>query len=438
MIFQSLPDKPDVKRMIETGKLYSICTIFLLTVFIMALPGNVNAGQPEPITFIHHYSSPHGKHAIDKTVQTINTEHSLFRINAVSFEHEPFKAAIKAMLAGGNPPDIFLYWAGERVQSLVDAGHLAPIDDIWKQAKLNERFTPSTIQTCTYNGRKYVIPLTRYYVAFFYNKRIFDKHGISVPSTWPDFLEVCNKLISAGITPIALGSKAKWPAQFWFDYLLLRTAGPEYRHRLMSGNASYTDPEVTHVFDLWKEVVEQGYFNRNPNVYSFYETQKMLFHGQAAMTLTGSWIMGSLKKQGFRQEQDYNFFPFPTIDPDTPGVSLGPIDGVVLAKKEKVNVAKRALAYFADIAPQQIMCRLLGSLAPNQNVPSSVYTKLQQGMLNAIAKTPNWAFNYDLATPHPVAEAGLDSFVKFMDHPGSYLEILKRLDDRAKTHFRTR
>jgi len=423
--------------MIKRRNVFWIVIIFLAIGIIIASSNKVNAEQPEPITFLHMYSSSYGKPAMDKTVEAINREHSLFRINAVSFEHEPFKVSIKAMLTGGNPPDIFLYWAGARVQSLVDAGHLAPIDDLWKQANLNERFTPATMQACTYNGRKYVIPLIRYYVAFFYNKRIFDKYGISVPTTWPDFLKVCKKLKSVGITPIALGSKARWPAQFWFDYLLLRTAGPEYRRRLMTGNASYTDLEVTHVYALWKEVVEQGYFNRNPNVYTFVETQKMLYHGQAAMTLTGSWIMGSFKQQGFKQQQDYDFFPFPTIAPGTPGVSLGPIDGVVLTKKEKSEVAKTALASFADIAPQQVMAQLMGSLAPNQNIPLSVYSELQQRMLNTIAETPYWAFNYDLATPHPVAEAGLDSFAKFLDHPERYLEILSELEAQANAYFHT-
>ena len=163
----------------------------------------------------------------------------------------------------------------------------------------------------------------------------------------------------------------------------------------------------------------------------------MFSHGQAAMTLTGNWVMGSLKEQGLKEQRDYDFFPFPTIDPDTPGVSLGPIDGVVLAKKEKMEVAKTALASFADVAPQQVMCQMMGSLAPNQNIPPSVYTEIQQRMLSTIAETPHWAFNYDLATPDPVAQAGLDSFAKFLDHPERYLEILNELEAQANAYFHT-
>ena len=54
--------------------------------------------------------------------------------------------------------------------------------------------------------------------------------------------------------PISLGSMNRWPAQFWFDYLLLRTAGPEYRAKLMAGEAAYTDPEVVRAMELWAEL----------------------------------------------------------------------------------------------------------------------------------------------------------------------------------------
>ena len=68
-----------------------------------------------------------------------------------------------------------------------------------------------------------------------------------------------------GVTPIALGSISKWPAQFWFDYLLLRTAGPEYRAQLMAGEASYTDPEVVRAMELWAELAALDCFTEDAN-----------------------------------------------------------------------------------------------------------------------------------------------------------------------------
>ena len=40
-------------------------------------------------------------------------------------DHEQFKTSILVQLAGGNPPDTFSYWAGARIQFVVDGGRLA-------------------------------------------------------------------------------------------------------------------------------------------------------------------------------------------------------------------------------------------------------------------------------------------------------------------------
>ena len=236
----------------------------LLLGLSVTFPNVAEAEQPERINFLHFYSSPSGNRAIESLVEVVNTEHPEFLVEAKHFEHESFKTAILAMLSGGNPPDLFTYWAGERVQAIVDAGYLEAIDDLWKQANLDERFGPAITRACTYNGRKYVIPLDQYYVAFFYNTAIFKKHDLTPPSTWAEFLSVCDALKTAGVIPIALGSRERWPAQFWFDYLLLRTSGPEYRQRLMRGDAAYTDPQVQRVYRLWKALIERGYFHPAP------------------------------------------------------------------------------------------------------------------------------------------------------------------------------
>ena len=45
--------------------------------------------------------------------------------------------------------------------------------------------------------------------------------------TWDGFLAGVKKLKAAGITPIALGAKDKWPAHFWWSKLVVRLAGKD-------------------------------------------------------------------------------------------------------------------------------------------------------------------------------------------------------------------
>ncbi len=412
--------------------LFSAC-LFGLILFGGAA---VQAGDPTMINFLHYYYTPPSSQAIENVVQAVNAAHPEFRVQANRFEQEAFKVTIKAMLSGGNPPDIFSYWSGARTQAFVDAGYVEPIDDLWTQAELDQRFTPATAQACTYNGRKYLAPLSQYYTAFFYNRKIFTEQNISPPTTWAEFLQVCRRLKAAGVTPIALGAQERWPAQFWFDYLLLRTAGPAYRQRLMTGRAAYTDPEVQHVFRLWQELIRQGWFIEHPEIYKWRDAAKMVAQGDAAMILMGNYIAFVLEgAMGWQPQQDYDFFPFPIIDPAIPDVALGTIDGILLPRARKVPDARAVLPFFSEIAPQQDLMTMVRAFSPNINMPVAFYNPLQQRMLAVIQQTAQWAFNYDLATPPAVAEIGLNSLIEFLKQPDRYPEILEEIQQQAQQHF---
>jgi multiple sugar transport system substrate-binding protein/raffinose/stachyose/melibiose transport system substrate-binding protein len=389
----------------------------------------------EKVTFFHYFSGTLAG-GIDDLVSTFNAENPQYNLRATPVDHEAFKISIRVMLSGGNPPDLFSYWAGARTQFIIDADRLEPIDDVFEENGLNDLFSEAVINGCTYDGKKYSLPLTVHYAAFFYNKAVFEQAGVTPPATWKEFLDVCEKLKAAGVVPIALGSRERWPAQFWLDYPLLRTAGPEFRADLMAGTVAYTDPKVVKAFELWKELMDKGYFNEDPNAYDWAEASTMVGTGEAAMTLMGTWFMGLDEQIGWKAGEDYDFFPFPVVDPAVADCAVGPIDGVVLPKEAAAKEAgKVVLAKLAGVGPQTAFNMGSGALAPNKNVQDTAYNALQLKVKALLATIPNWAFNYDLATPPPVADVGLDAFAKFVDSPGDYMSILEETEAGAKAAF---
>ena len=180
---------------------------------------------------------------------------------------------------------------------------------------------------------------------------------------------MCQKLKDAGVAPIALGSKNRWPAQFWFDYLLLRTAGPEYREKLMAGKAAYTDPEVVKAMEMWKELVDKGYFVENANAYDWTDAADQVANGKAAMTLMGTWITGYWNGNKLKPVDDYDFFPFPTITEGVPNAVVGPVDGWVMAAgaKDKEATGKLLTYLVSNVDAQlQVGCRPGRALAQRQ------------------------------------------------------------------------
>ncbi len=209
--------------------------------------GRPGDGAPRSAVTLLHYFSGALSGGIAELAQEFNTKNPQYELRPVPIDHEAFKTSIHDTLQSGKPPDLYSYWAGARTAALVE--HLEPLDDIWQQGGMDSRFPPALARTASeYEGRKYLIPITQHYVAFFYNKKIFTAHRVTPPTTWEDLLAACTTLKAAGITPIALGARDKWPAQFWFDFLLLRTAPFEFRQSLMSGAARFDDPKVLATF----------------------------------------------------------------------------------------------------------------------------------------------------------------------------------------------
>jgi multiple sugar transport system substrate-binding protein/raffinose/stachyose/melibiose transport system substrate-binding protein len=393
------------------------------------------ADLSQQIRLYHYFSGPLSG-GMTEMIASVNSGDTKEQVVAHALDHEAFKSMIHTTLAKDQPPELFTYWAGEKTQALVDQGKLEQIDDIWPSTPFADHAkTPVTEAASTYNNRKYLLPIAEHFIVFFYNKQLFAREGFSAPNTWTELLELAENLKSRGLIPFALGAKERWPAQFWFDYLLLRTAGPTYRQALMETRAKYTDPQVRTVYALWGTLLQKGYFNENANDLDWTEATDQLCSGEAAMTLMGTWVIPLLsgEKCGLAEESGFDFFVFPTMRDTIPKVALGPVDGIVLTKGSiGQQPAKAALRSFAKVAPQMHLSAGSGAFAPNSLVPKDFYSPLRQRIKKESSAASHWAFNYDLATPSAIADKGMDSFNEIIAFPDQGAAILTNLQHEVE------
>ena len=389
------------------------------------------------VNITHYFSDSLGKKWISQLTDGFGAANPQFKVADNTTGHEDFKTQILVMLAGNNPPDIFSYWAGARTQFVVDANRLMPLDDWWTANKMDDVIPASLKPLATYNGKIYAVPMNAHIVGFFYNPKAMAKAGITtMPTTWTDFLAMCDKLKAAGIAPFALGSKNQWPAQYWFDYLVSRTAGPDYRTQLMLGKAAYTDPQVGKALETWKMLIDKGYFYKNANAYDWTDAADQVAKGDAAMTLMGTWITGYWDGKGLKAGTDYDFMPFPTIDPAIPVVVHGSIDAwTIPADTHNKDGALALLAWFLKPESQAVWAKGQGALAANKNTDPSIYNPVMKEAADYLAKT-NFLSGYDLSTTPPMAVGGLNMFALMMNDPSKYQDYMKQTEDVAKQVFK--
>jgi multiple sugar transport system substrate-binding protein/raffinose/stachyose/melibiose transport system substrate-binding protein len=341
--------------------------------------------------------------------------------------HEDFKQAIRAYLVAEPSPDVLTWFAGNRARFFIDRGLILDVSDMWAASGFGDTYAPGFNALATVDGKQYFLPTSYYWWAVYYRPSLFERAGIAAPpETWEDFLGACDALNAAGITPITIGARFRWPAAAWFDYLNMRTNGPEFHIDLMLLKESYTDERVKAAFGHWRELLDHNCFVQDPAALDWQEAVDDMVQERAAMYLMGAFILDSYPDE---MEEDLDFFRFPIIDPNVPVGEDAPTDGYFIsANARNAEGAKEFLAYLGSQEIQQMAFEELGRLPTRTDVDISSANAATQKGIALIQSADYVAQFYDRDTTPPMAEVGMDAFMRFWDNPDDLDAILEEVD----------
>jgi len=331
------------------------------------------------------------------------------------------------MLFGGTPPDLLMTWAGNRMNHLIESGNISPIDDLWASKKMDEQYSAQVSKLLSHKGHYYAVPVSQHYFPIWYNKHIFKKFNLTKPKTWKELLHIADVLSSNDIIPFSLGAEFRWPAQYWFDYLLMSTAGYEYRDKLVSGKAKFTDPQVVNVFHQWGKMIEKGYFNKDAHKIDWLEAALMLYNGEAAMNLMGTYTIEYFENRGWIAGKDFDFFVFPVMDPHIEKATISSFDVILQTTQGIKKGSNTAMEHFNGTLSQMVLSEVSGGLSASAAVPLGFYPPVQQDIIESYASHKIQALGFDLDTEFSTSELGLSAFKALVKHPENYRDILINL-----------
>ncbi|MGD0553977.1 MAG: extracellular solute-binding protein [Streptosporangiaceae bacterium] len=239
----------------------------------------------------------------------------------VSFSISPiqsndFATKIPLALDSGNPPDIYQQWGGGQEATQQKSGKLADLGT-YDQSWISEIGTAAA--NWQVNGQQYGVPYDLHIVGFWYRKDLFAKAGISSPPTTIAELESDDALLKAhGITPIAVGSKDKWPDAFWWEYFALRECSPSVIKQAMTSmnlSASCFSKASTDLTAFMKTNPFQTGFLGTASQVGAGSSAGMVGSGKAAMELQGDWELGVIDglEGNDNANADLGWFPFPAV-----------------------------------------------------------------------------------------------------------------------------
>jgi raffinose/stachyose/melibiose transport system substrate-binding protein len=318
--------------------------------------GTASGGsQPVTLKFYHWIGTDAGP-----VVAEINRRfHAAYPNITVQFSSnatDQYETVLKARLAGGDAPDIFGVYPGAKFYPYAKAKYLADLsDEPWVA-----RLLPGAKRVTTYtDGKVYTLPMDSNAIGVIYNKQIFSQHGLSVPTNWTDFLTVCEKLKSAGVTPLALGIKDQW-----VDQLIPYTMAPSAIYRdninfdrqLVAGTSSFSHSAWTQMMKDYLDLNAHGYFNQGALGTTYDQTTQLIAASKAAMVVNGNWILAPIRR--LNPGLSLGMFPLPYVQAGQPiWVSAGA--GTTSAISATTKYPQEARKYLQFWARPDIMALYL-------------------------------------------------------------------------------
>lgn len=174
-------------------------------------------------------------------------------------------------------------------------------------------------QYASYNNETSVLPYSVTGAGVIYNKDLFAKHSVQVPTTWTQLIAACETFKARNVTPVYGTYQATWTiSQGLFDYIVGGTVDvADFFTRLRAqGTDVGPDSEVSFQRTL-KPAVDKmlqlgAYTNPDASSRDYPDGNVAVAQGKAAMYLQGPWAIGEITKAN--PEVNLGTFALPATD----------------------------------------------------------------------------------------------------------------------------
>ena len=174
--------------------------------------------------------------------------------------------------------------------------YILDLEDYFKNSTLAKQSRPAFVQWSrdAGGGTLKTIPYQESVFAFHYNKAIFDEAGVTAPTTWDEFLDVCAKIREAGYDPVT--SDADAYLDCLYGYALARMIGQDAALDVYMNGTWKEVPETLEAAKLFEDMAAKNLFSPTIASSVWPSGQNVeLGGGKAAMEFCGSWLPNEIR-----------------------------------------------------------------------------------------------------------------------------------------------
>jgi len=222
------------------------------------------------------------------------------------------------------------------------------------------QYADSGFAAYSIDGKRYATPFQSWYEGIFYNRKIFREHGIRIPKTLDEFIQIHKDLRARGIKPQTMGAQSWEPMMkqsigIVNNEFYSKPEGKGFDEKFDRGEAKLADawfPFVT----AWSKMISEGCLTPDMLAVSYEQALNEFATGKAAMWECGPWGVNTIMERDPKFE--LGMFPIPGLSPGPGWLVGGPGSGLAInAASKNIPQALKIMEKTATPAAQAALIR---------------------------------------------------------------------------------
>ncbi|MEV5691950.1 ABC transporter substrate-binding protein [Micromonospora globbae] len=381
-----------------------------------------------------HYESANSAMGVawDRAIQIFKDEHPGVEVQFERKAFEQIQQNAGMIINSSEGPDIMEYNKGNATAGLLSSqGLLTDLTDEAEKRGWGDKLSPSLQTTARYDdkgvmgsGNWYGVPNYGEFVMVYYNKDLFDKYGVTVPTTLDEMTRAMDTFVSKGVTPLAEAG-AEYPAGQLFYQLALSKADRAFvdDYQLYKNPVDFKADPLKYGAETFADWVRKGYVAKDAASLKAEDMGTAFISGKAPMIVSGSWWYGRFKDE-IRFNWDSFLFPGNKLHAGSSGNLW-----VVPA-----NSKAKSLAYdFIDITLRPEVQALIGNnggvpVAADASQISDPKDKKLIENFNTVSQQDGLAFYPDWPVPgyYDVLVSGFQGLINGSRTPDQVLDAIAK------------
>lgn len=269
-----------------------------------------------------------------------------------------YNATLRLQLDSGTGPDLMYARSYAPGIELYQSGFFENCSDIEGLSNFTDSNKAPWMAP---DGNMFAVPFAAVSHGVYYNKDLFSKAGVKIPTTWEDFLVACEKLKNKGITPLANGVADEWDIleTFFLGALPNYIGGASERVKYETGELKLNNDKFVKAFTAMKDVAK--YCPKGFESVTYNDSQALFATAQAAMFIDGSWSVGTYDGVGF----DWGIFAIPAPKGNKTAVCFHP--DMAITMNTATKYPKEAKAFLSWL------CTVEGATTASKYLPAGFF-----------------------------------------------------------------